>query len=298
MENTDKGFRNFRTCGGMQNTFQQESSPAKNSRNTSHESRLKTPGTSGNRQHVGEVSHLPNQSFKRGIFEQCFPSWEEGQGKPPCNQLKTPESVHTIPTLKNGRLVLSDRNVAEGQFHVQTGHEGCIFSSTTSSVLKKICQILWSDFYKFLCLWLRPSTSNIHKTFKSPYISTEKINIQVIIYLNDMLLMGQTMEEILRYNHLPSATSGFHFKHGEINFESSSRDRISWSDSKLCENDTFIARTKNKTDSGSMSRSVCERFCHGLEADKTYRSFSFNNPSCITGTIKLSISSAATDKCF
>ena len=44
-----------------------------------------------------------------------------------------------------------------------------------------------------------------------------------------------------------------------------------------------------------MSRPVCERSCHGLGTDKT---FSFNNPTCITGTIKLSISSGATDKCF
>ena len=87
-------------------------------------------------------------------------------------------------------------------------------------------------------------------------------------------------------------------EHGEINFESSSRDRISWSDIKLCENDTFIARTKNKTNSGSMSRPLCERFCHVLGADKNYRSFSFNNPNCFPNTIKLSISSVATDKCF
>ena len=36
-----------------------------------------------------------------------------------------------------------------------------------------------------------------------------------------------------------------------------------------------------------MSRPVCARFCHGRGADKTYRSFSFNNPSCITGTINV-----------
>ena len=47
-----------------------------------------------------------------------------------------------------------------------------------------------------------------------------------------------------------------------------------------------------------MSRPVCERFCHGIRTDKTYKSFSFNNPSCITGTIKLSTSSAVTDKCL
>ena len=68
MENPGKAFGNFITCGAIQNTVQQESSPAKNSRNTSHESRSKTPGTIGNRQHAGEGSHIPNQSFKSGIF--------------------------------------------------------------------------------------------------------------------------------------------------------------------------------------------------------------------------------------
>ena len=35
MEDTDKGFGNFRTCGKIQNTFQKEPSPTKNSRNSS-----------------------------------------------------------------------------------------------------------------------------------------------------------------------------------------------------------------------------------------------------------------------
>ena len=149
--------------------------------------------------------------------------------------------------------------------------------------------------------WLKPSTLNICKTFKTTYTSNEanKYSSDNIPwrYAFDGTNKGLNFK-VQRYNHLPSATCGFQFEYGEINFKSSSRNRISWSDSKLCENDTFIVRTKNKTDSGSMSRPACERFCHGLGADKTYRSFSFNNPSCITGTTKLSISSAATDKCF
>ena len=114
MKNNEKGFENFRTCGGIQNSFQQESSPTKNSRNTSHESISKTPGTSGNRKHVGEGNHMPNQSFKRGRFEQCVRSKKKGRGKPSCNHLKAPESVHTIAALQNGRLVLPEKNVAEG----------------------------------------------------------------------------------------------------------------------------------------------------------------------------------------
>ena len=62
-------------------------------------------------------------------------------GKLSCNQLKALESIHIILALQIERLVLFERNVAEGRFHVQTGHEGCIFFSTTSSILKKIYQI-------------------------------------------------------------------------------------------------------------------------------------------------------------
>ena len=120
---------------------------------------------------------MSNQSFNRGIFEQCVPSREEGLGKPSCNQVKVPESIYTIPELQNGRLALSERNIADGRFHVQTGYEGCIFFQyTTSSVLKKICQIFIVKEPLRVPLpmfWLRPSTLNIYKTFKNPYISNE-----------------------------------------------------------------------------------------------------------------------------
>ena len=59
---------------------------------------------------------------------------------------------------------------------MQTGHERYIFFSTTSSIQKKICQIFMVREplrVTLLMFCLRPSTSNIYKTFKSPYISTE-----------------------------------------------------------------------------------------------------------------------------
>ena len=130
MENNDKGFGNFRTGGAIQNTFQQGSSPTKNSRNTSH----------------------------------------------------------------------------------QTGHEGCIFLSTTSSILKTICQIFMIREPLRVPLpmfWLRSSNSSICKTFKSPYISTEANK-----YLSDNITRRYAFDginkagnfNVLRYNHLPSAT--------------------------------------------------------------------------------------------
>ena len=147
------------------------------------------------------------------------------------------------------------------------------FSVPLHQSSKKYVKFLWSrSLYEFLCLfWLRPSTSNICKTFKTTYTSNEanKYSSNNIPwrYAFDGTNKGLNFK-VQRYNHLPSATSEFHFEYGEINFKSSSRNRISWSDSKLCENDTFIARTKNKTDSGSTSRPACERFITVLELTK------------------------------
>ena len=73
-----------------------------------------------------------------------------------------------------------------------------------------------------------------------------------------MLLMGQ-MEEIL----MSRDTTIFPLQHLQsILNPVQDSNSSSWYDSKFCENDTFIATTKNKVDSGSMPRPVCERFCH------------------------------------
>ena len=59
---------------------------------------------------------------------------------------------------------------------MQTRYERCIFLSTTSSILKKICHIFMVGENLRVPLpmfWYRLSTSNIYKTFKSLYISNE-----------------------------------------------------------------------------------------------------------------------------
>lgn len=57
---------------------------------------------------------------------------------------------------------------------METGHEGRILIKTTSSILKEI----WQNLEVVISVLRR-------------------INIRVTIYLDDMLLIGQTMEEIL-----------------------------------------------------------------------------------------------------
>ena len=99
-----------------------------------------------------------------------------------------------------------------------------------------------------------------------------------------MLLMGQTMEEIL----MSRDTTIFLLQHlgFVLNMEKSILNPA--------QEIEFLGLTVN---SAKMTLSLPEQRikriqdqCQGLGADKTYTSFNFNNPSCITGTTNLSIS--------
>ena len=58
----------------------------------------------------------------------------------------------------------------------------------------------WSgDLYEFLCLCfgLGPAPRIFTKLLKIPMLILRRINIRIVIYLENMLIMGQTMEEII-----------------------------------------------------------------------------------------------------
>ena len=297
METSDKGFRNPGTSEGVQNTISRESSPNKRTKNTSNEFNSKTRNTSGNRQHVEEGSNMQDQPFKRGVSEQYVPSREKGWGEPSSDQFKIPESVHTISALQDGGPLLPKGNVTGGRFHVQTGHEGCILYSATSSSIEKICQIslVREPLRVPLPLFrLRSSTANIYETVKSSNFSAEANKYSSYHIPRRYVVVGSNNGgnfNVQRYNNLPSATSRVYPQYGEIPFESCSRNRIPWCVSRFGKNDTFITSTKNTEDSGSVSRFAHKRLCDSLGTDKIDRSFNFDDASCTTSTIKCSLSS-------
>ena len=58
----------------------------------------------------------------------------------------------------------------------------------------------WSgNLYEFhgLCFGLGPAPRIFKKLLKMPISVVRRINIRIVIYLEDMSIMGQTMEEIL-----------------------------------------------------------------------------------------------------
>ena len=121
-------------------------------------------------------------------------------GEPTSNKLETPKSVYTLPILQYGGLALFSKHSKEGRLHVQNGLERCIFFSSVKSCIQNIAQFLWSGkVYKFLrfCFGLGPVPRIFTKLLKIPVSVLRYLNILVIIYLEDMLLIGHTIGETL-----------------------------------------------------------------------------------------------------
>ena len=74
------------------------------------------------------------------------------------------------------------------------------FSVPLNKNSQKFVRFQWSgNLYQFLCLCfgLGPAPGILTKLLKVPIVLLRRVNIRIIIYLDDMLLMGRTLREIL-----------------------------------------------------------------------------------------------------
>ena len=69
MGDTYKGSRNFRNCKGVQYTFSKKSNTRESPLNATHGSGPSRSNTSGDREHVEEVSHTTNRASNWGHFK-------------------------------------------------------------------------------------------------------------------------------------------------------------------------------------------------------------------------------------
>ena len=78
--------------------------------------------------------------------------------------------------------------------------KGAYFSVPLDKISRQFVRFRWSgNLYEFLCLCfgLRPAPRMFTKLLKVPMTILRKINIKIIIYLEDMLLIGHSLEEII-----------------------------------------------------------------------------------------------------
>ena len=102
--------------------------------------------------------------------------------------------------------------------------------------------------YQFLCqcFGLEPTPYVLTKLLKISMALLRRIGIRIVIYLDDMLIIGMTREEI-SFTSVP----GICYKSEKVSDDTSSGDRISGNDSQFKGNDYFPSTeetTINKTD--------------------------------------------------
>ena len=116
------------------------------------------------------------------------------------NKLETPKSVHTLPARQDEGLTLPSKQSKEGRLHVQTGFKRCMLFSSIKSCIQKICAVsLVRDALRVscLCFGLGPAPRIFTNLLKVPVSVLRRLNILIIVNLDDMLLIGHTIEEKL-----------------------------------------------------------------------------------------------------
>ena len=127
------------------------------------------------------------QQIKQLLREK---EWGSG-GELTSKKLETPKTVHTLPALQDGGFALSSKHSKEGKLHVQTGFEGCILFNSIKYCIQKICAV------SFVREGLGPAPRIFTQLLKVPVSVLRCLNILIILYLDDMLLIGHTIEETL-----------------------------------------------------------------------------------------------------
>ena len=154
---------------------------------------------SGSEGNAGKVLHFKILSLKKGILQQFVSEQQKRWREPSSHKFEGSESVHSLQTLHDGRFVKVC--VAKKGLHVQNRPEGCTLQRFSTQRFMKLSTVsLGRKLVRVPVpmLWFGTSSHNIHKIIKGSNLSSETSDdITVIIYLDDLLILGKSMSEIL-----------------------------------------------------------------------------------------------------
>ena len=117
------------------------------------------------------------------------------------NKFETSEQFHPTPVFQNGRAEFITKYAPEGRLHVQPGPKKCLLLCSSKKESRKYVWLQWEGtltLYEFLCLCFGLGLAPLifTKILKVPNSLLRRLQVRVIMYLDDMLLMSQTLEEL------------------------------------------------------------------------------------------------------
>ena len=200
MEGNNEGSKHSEYSRRVRNTFYINSMSKDTSQNK-NECRRGIINKFGSGGTVEEGSNFKSFPFKGPISKQSFPCGQKRWGEQACHQPKKVKQICAIPAFQDGGLALAQRALEARRLHVQARPERCLSLCPFEPEVKKICTIsmVWEFIRVFMpyAFGLGPVPRIFTKLLKIPISILRRINIRIIIYLDDMLLMGSTIEEVL-----------------------------------------------------------------------------------------------------
>ena len=166
---------------------------------------------------------------------------------------------------------------------------------------RKLARFLWSGkLYESLCLCfgLRPAPRIFTKLIKIPVLVLRHLNIPIIIYLDDMLLIDHTIEEPLmaRDHNLPSSTTRVCTEFKEIRVDTYTENRVLRGDNRFINHDPVSTREESLKSSKAVSGTSSENKKINFRIKKISRLIAFHYSSSTSSTNKFQVPTATTNR--
>ena len=152
--------------------------------------------------YVEEGSHPKNVWEKRSILEQPVFSWKKGMMEQTCDKLKKSECIHSLSPLQNGRLAFAEDMLKEKNYMCKIDLKDAYFCVLLHQKHRKYIWFCWEgQLHEFLCLCfgLGPAPRIFTKLLKIPIAILRRINMRIIVYLDNMLLIKQSTTQKLEF---------------------------------------------------------------------------------------------------
>ena len=160
-----------------------------------------TPDGDRNYLHAGEGSHsrtLRRGSTRRLPFKHVSYSQKRRENET-CDKLEKFKSVCDDTTFQNGRHTHHERPHPTEQLDDKNRSEGCLFhhSSSETPPKKFLRFAIENRHFQFTCLHFGLSSAPwvFTKTLKPVIARLRELGVRLVIYLNDILVLGKTPQE-------------------------------------------------------------------------------------------------------
>ena len=146
------------------------------------------------------MSYPKSGTHTRTISEPPLLCRKKGWREPPSDKFWKSQQIHSMWAFQTGRSALSEITSRAGGFANKIDLKETCFSVPPSKNSQKFLRFQWSgNLYEFLCpcFGLGLALRIFKNLLKVPIGLLKLVNIRIIIYLDNVLLMGKILPEIL-----------------------------------------------------------------------------------------------------